>query len=227
VSFEVETFVTACQRAAAEVDPAGAVREVVGAAIGEGLSIDSALGTQRRADNDSLFLSDDLTVQRIIWIPGIPSVPHEHRMWAVVGVYAGEEVNHIYERSRDGLTELRTVAVVQGSVFVLDANAIHAVECARDEWTAALHVYGGDIVNGERNAWGPDGREVPFAEEDSARRAMFAPMRALAEEYATPIDDEARYLAVTALMAATKRERRYPGPAEARRIVAAAWRLEL
>ena len=88
-------------------------------------------------------------------------------------------------------------------------------------------MYGGDIVNGERNAWGPDGREVPFAEVDSARRAMFGPMRALAEEYAMPMDDEARYLAITALVAATERERRYPTPAQARSIVAAAWKLEL
>jgi hypothetical protein len=147
-------------------------------------------------------------------------------MWAVVGVYAGEELNRIYERSLDGLTEVRTRAVREREVFVLDADAIHSVENCGDGWTAALHVYGGDIVNVERNAWGPDGREVPFAEVASARRAMFGPMRALAEEYAMPIDDKARYLAIAALMAATERERRYPTPAEARQIVATAWKLE-
>ena len=185
------------------------------------------LGTELKGNNDTLFSSEALTVQRIIWVPGLPSVPHEHRMWAVVGVYAGEELNRIYERSPDGrLTEIRTRAVPERDVFVLDADAIHSVENCGDQWTAALHVYGGDIVHIERNAWGPDGREVPFAEVDSARRAMFAPMRALAEEHGTPIDSKARYLAITALTAATERERRYPTPAEARQIIAIAWKLE-
>jgi predicted metal-dependent enzyme (double-stranded beta helix superfamily) len=225
--FSADVFVREVQLASLAADPIAAVQEVVAEAIADGPSIDSVLGTERKTDNDSLFSSEDLTVQRIIWVPGLPSVPHEHRMWAVVGVYAGEELNRIYERSADGLTEVRSRAVQEREVFALDADAIHSVENCGDTWTAALHVYGGDIVNVKRNAWGPDGREAPFAEIDTARRAMFGPMRALAEEYATPMDDKARYLAISALMAATERERRYPTPDEARQIVAAAWKLEL
>jgi predicted metal-dependent enzyme (double-stranded beta helix superfamily) len=225
--FSANEFVREVQAASVATDPIAAVQQVVATAIADGSSIDSVLGTERKADNDSLFSSEDLTVQRIIWVPGLPSVPHEHRMWAVVGVYAGEELNRIYERSPGGLKEVGNRAIAEREVFVLDADAIHSVENCGDVWTAALHVYGGDIVNGERNAWGPDGREVPFTEVDSARRAMFGPMRALAEEYGTPMDDKARHLAIKALMAATERERRYPSPAEARLIVAAAWKLEL
>ena len=111
-------------------------------------------------------------------------------------------------------------------MFILDADAIHSVENPDRNWTAGLHVYGGDIVNIERSAWGPDGREVPFAENASARRAMFQPMRELAKEHGMKIDDEARYLAFTALTTETQRQRRYPTPAEARQIIAAAWNLE-
>ena len=223
--FSVDEFVRDVHTASVAPDPVAAVQEVVESVIADGSSIDSVLGTQLKADNDTLFSSDDLTVQRIIWVPGLPSVPHEHRMWAVVGVYAGEELNRIYERSLDGLTEVRTRAVQEREVLALDADAIHSVESSGVTWTAALHVYAGDIVNVERSAWGPDGAEAPFVEVDTAVRAMFEPMRALTQEYAIPMDDEARHLAITALMAATERERRYPTSAEARQVVAAAWGL--
>jgi predicted metal-dependent enzyme (double-stranded beta helix superfamily) len=223
--FSADEFVRDVQAASIAPDPVAAVQGVVESAVADGSTIDSVLGTQLKADNDTLFSSENLTVQRIIWVPGLPSVPHEHRMWAVVGVYAGEELNRIYERSLDGLTEVRTQAVKEREVLALDADAIHSVENSGATWTAALHVYAGDIVNVERSAWGPDGGEAPFAEVDTARRAMFEPMRALAQEYAIPMDDEARHLAITALMAATERERRYPTSAEARQIVAATWGL--
>ena len=42
---------------------------------------------------DTLFASPEITVQRIVWRGGARSNVHEHRMWAVVGVYAGAEVN--------------------------------------------------------------------------------------------------------------------------------------
>jgi hypothetical protein len=145
-------------------------------------------------------------------------------MWAVVGVYAGEELNRVYERSPGGLKESARRVVVPREVFVLDADAIHSVEnCRRRGWTAGLHVYGGDIVTVERSAWGPDGREVSFAANASASRAMFQAMYDLAAERDEALDDEARYLATVALRAWCERERRYPGPGEARRIVAAAW----
>ena len=225
--FSVDDLVAAVQAASGADDPVASVQEIVASTIADGPAIDAVLGTELKGDNDTLFSSEALTVQRIIWIPGLASVPHEHRMWAVVGVYAGEELNRMYERSPDGgLTELRTRAVPEHDVFVLDVDAIHSVENRGGQWTAALHVYGGDILHAERNAWGPDGREAPFADVDSARRAMFAPMHALAEEHGMPIDSTARHLAITALTAATELERRYPTPAEARHIIAIAWKLE-
>jgi predicted metal-dependent enzyme (double-stranded beta helix superfamily) len=173
--FDADVFVHEVQLAADAADPVTAAQEVVAAAIVDGVSIDAALGTTLTADNDTLFASPTLTVQRIQWVPGLPSIPHEHRMWAVVGVYTGEELNRIYERSFDGLREARSELVSERSLLVLDSDAIHSVENPRRARTAALHVYGGDILNGERNGWGPDGREAPFAQIDSARRAMFEP----------------------------------------------------
>ena len=225
MGFDAGTFISECQAAAVEVDPVTAVQEVVAAAIADGSSIDAALGTGFKSAPDTLFSSVDLTVLRIRWAPGFVSSPHDHRMWAVIGVYAGEELNRLYDRSPDGLWECGRRAVAQRDVFVLDSDAIHSVENADRGWTAGLHVYGGDILSVERSAWGPDGREVSFAEDLSAAMAMFQAMRDLAADLEKHLDDESRSLAFAALRAACERERRYPTPAQARRIIVDAWQL--
>lgn len=222
--FDAESFVNRCQSAATEDDVVAAVREVVSVAIGDGPAIDAALRTEFRRAGDTLFSSEVLTVQRILWPPGFVSAPHEHRMWAVVGVYAGAERNRVYERSPGGLSQCELRTVGEREVFALGADAIHSVESVpRAGWTAGLHVYGGDILTVERSAWGPDGREVSFAANASANRAMFQAMYDLAAERDEGLDDEARYLATVALRRWCERERRYPQPREARRIVAEAW----
>jgi predicted metal-dependent enzyme (double-stranded beta helix superfamily) len=99
VVFTPERFVAACRTAAADDDPDAAVREVVGMAIADGSSIDEALGTEYVYPADLSYSSPDLTIQRVLWSPGTAAAPHDHRTWAVVGVYAGEEVNGLYRRS--------------------------------------------------------------------------------------------------------------------------------
>jgi hypothetical protein len=59
----------------------------------------------------------------------------------------------------------------------------------------------------------------------AAAKAMFQSAYDLAEERGETIDDEARYLAMTALRDWYERERRYPTAAESRGIVADAWTL--
>jgi predicted metal-dependent enzyme (double-stranded beta helix superfamily) len=225
MTFDPEVFVADCRAAAGEGDAPTAVAEVLAAATDDGSSIDAALGAEYKREADVLFSSPNLTVQRILWPRGAVTSPHDHRMWAVVGVYGGEETNRLYKRSSEGLNECGGQSVAQGDVFVLGADAIHSVENAGSGWTAALHVYGGDILTVERSAWGPDGREVPYGEMTSAVKAMLQSAYDLAEERGAAIDDQALSVAITALLAWCKLERRYATPAEARGIVTDAWEL--
>jgi len=215
--FDAERFVSECQRALTSSDPVNAVRRIVGTAIGDSASIGDGY--------EVLLSSQDLTVLRIPWPPGLFTSAHEHRMWAVIGVYRGAELNHFHERTPNGLKECGERKVACGEVLALDTDVIHAVENPHREVTAALHVYGGDILAIERNAWGPDGREVPFGDDRSSFMSLFQSMNDLAEEHKKNLDDDARYDAFTALRAVCERDCRYPTYKEARRVIAEAWSL--
>jgi predicted metal-dependent enzyme (double-stranded beta helix superfamily) len=218
VTFDAETFVVACQAAADAEDPVGAVHEVVGASIRDADAIDAAVGT--KLGPETFFSSERLTVQRIVWPGGSWGEPHDHRMWSVIGVYAGEELNRLYERVPDGgLRESHTCAVSAHDVLTLGADVIHSVENPHRELTAGLHVYGGDIDGIDRSAWSPDGREVPLTENRSRWLSMFQVVRDLARERGERLDPDATYAVMQALRAACDRERRYLTPEEARPIV--------
>jgi predicted metal-dependent enzyme (double-stranded beta helix superfamily) len=88
--------------------------------------------------------------------------PHDHRMWAVIGIYTGQEDNTFYRRSAPGsptLTESGGKEVAVGDVLALGSDAIHAVANPKAHLTGAIHVYGGDFVNEERSQWGPGPEE--------------------------------------------------------------------
>jgi len=223
--FDPEAFVLQCRSAASTSDPAAAVEEVVSKCVDDPASIDAVLGSEFKGESDTLFSSADLTVQRIQWPPGIDSGAHEHRMWAVVGVYTGLEQNRIYRRTPEGIEESDRRALGEGETLMLGEDAIHSVENPLRRRTAGLHVYGGDILSADRSAWGPDGREVSFAVNAAPLRAMYQVMRDVAEEQGKRPEDGDRFVAITALQASCGLQRRYPTAAEARRIVEHAWNI--
>ena len=97
--------------------------------------------------------SPELTVQRIVWPNGVITPPHEHRMWAVVGVFRGQEDNELWRRTPIGLERCGGTEVGAGEVIVLGPEAVHAVSNPRRYSTIGLHVYGGDILTTPRSEW--------------------------------------------------------------------------
>jgi predicted metal-dependent enzyme (double-stranded beta helix superfamily) len=49
------------------------------------------LGKPRRAGVNVLYRSPELTIFNLIWGPQMCQLPHDHRMWAVIGIYTGRE----------------------------------------------------------------------------------------------------------------------------------------
>lgn len=92
--FEKEEFVSDCRAA---VGPQ-AVRELVARVVAETAAVLDRLGQPQRGGVDVLHRSDELTILNVIWAPAMSIMPHDHRMWAVIGVYSGREDNIFWQR---------------------------------------------------------------------------------------------------------------------------------
>jgi predicted metal-dependent enzyme (double-stranded beta helix superfamily) len=89
--------------------------------------------------------------------------PHNHDMWAVIGIYAGQEDNTFFRRDGTRLIESGGKRLETTDVAVLGDDTIHQVANPARRLTAAIHVYGGDFVNQPRSQWGPGERiERPY-----------------------------------------------------------------
>ena len=91
--FDLDRFIADCRLALAEDQSHKSVREVVGRAVSDPASILKELGEPRCAEVQKLYHSEDLTIFNVIWGPRMTIMPHNHQMWAVIGVYTGREDN--------------------------------------------------------------------------------------------------------------------------------------
>lgn len=159
--FDVDELVSECVAAGAETEPRLAVREALVRALARPDDIASSL-RPREGGISLLHHAPDLTVIHVVWAPGMQLFPHNHLMWAAIGIYAGQEDNTFYRRRGPGertLDESGGKELTVGDVVLLGDDTIHAVANPTRRLTGAIHVYGGDFVNQPRSQWGPGPRE--------------------------------------------------------------------
>jgi predicted metal-dependent enzyme (double-stranded beta helix superfamily) len=175
--FDTDRFLTDCQAAAGETEPRRAVREVLARALARPGEVADVL-RPHEAGITLLHHADDLTVIHVVWAPKMQLYPHDHRMWAAIGIYAGAEDNDFYRRSQTdhrGLQSSGGKRLSVGDTVVLGDDTIHAVTNPGDRLTGAIHVYGGDFVNQPRSQWGPGPvEERPYDIEDAHRQFALA-----------------------------------------------------
>lgn len=95
-----------------------------------------------------------MTILHIVWPPEVELFPHDHNMWAVIGIYGGREDNQFYRRIEDGRIEPHTGKTIsQQEVVSLGSDVVHSVTNPTKEWTAALHVYEKDFYTTPRTMW--------------------------------------------------------------------------
>ena len=162
--FEIEQFCADCRVAMKETDRERSVREVVTKAVSDPAALMRAIGEPDRAGVLALHRSDDLTVLKLIWGPEMTLMPHDHRMWAVIGIYQGREENTFYRRSeQDGLTKMGLKIMDPKDCSYLGETAIHKVHNPLTKLTSGLHVYGGDFFDTPRSEWDPESfEEMPY-----------------------------------------------------------------
>src|SRR5674476_1451732 len=62
----------------------------------------STHGTKRTFRHVRSTVASDLTILNVIWAPRMTIMPHNHQMWAVIGVYTGREDNIFWRRLPGG-----------------------------------------------------------------------------------------------------------------------------
>lgn len=174
MSFELDQFIADCKAATRETAAAQAVRDILARAVAEPAGVLAELGTPERGGIQKLFVSDELTVINVIWAPGMIIMPHNHNMWATIGVYGGREDNIFWRRVKDepqGLIEAAGAKSIGcGEVRPLGQDVIHSVSNPTRKFTAAIHVYGGDFFAQDRSEWDPEKlEEHPYDIEKNLR----------------------------------------------------------
>jgi predicted metal-dependent enzyme (double-stranded beta helix superfamily) len=168
--FEKERFIEECRAALKKSDAHAAIRELVARAVSEPAQIVRTLGEPRSAGVETIYKADDLTILNLCWGPRMVFKPHNHRMWAVIGIYGGREQNIFYRRAGKGLTQHGTKELNTKDTVPLGKSIIHAVTNPLDQITAALHVYGGDFFATPRSEWSPKTfEELPYDVEATMR----------------------------------------------------------
>ena len=96
--FDVDRFTGDCLEANAEVDAHKAVLALVERTCSDPAAVIAGLGEPSCAGVTRLYHSDELTILNIVWGPHMTLMPHDHRMWAVIGIYTGREDNIFWRR---------------------------------------------------------------------------------------------------------------------------------
>jgi predicted metal-dependent enzyme (double-stranded beta helix superfamily) len=155
---DLDRFIADCRAAMADGGTGHrTVREVVARAVSEPGALMEALGEPRRAGLNVIHHAPDMTILNLVWGPHMVLMPHDHRMWAVIGIYTGREDNIFWRRSEGGRIEAAGAkALSTRDCTVLGRDIVHSVINPIPRLTGAIHVYGGDFFGVERSEWDPE-----------------------------------------------------------------------
>ncbi len=164
MTFERDQFVADCIAAVAQPTPEPVIRELVAAAVSDSRALLRELGEPEQAGVQRIHVSDTLTIINVIWGPRMTLMPHNHEMWATIGVYAGREDNIFWRRTDAGndngdrglIEAAGAKSLGAGEAMPLGRDIIHSVTNPVPRLTGAIHVYGGDFFATERSEWEPE-----------------------------------------------------------------------
>ena len=147
--FSKDRFIDDCKAA---VDGGQkAIRELVLEAVADPAGIVAELGEPNAAGVYPLYQAPDLTVINFVWAPYMTLLPHNHNMFAVIGIYGGREDNVFWRRLKDpggpAIEAAGAESMGVGQAATLGPDIIHSVANPIRKLTPALHVYGGDFFN--------------------------------------------------------------------------------
>jgi predicted metal-dependent enzyme (double-stranded beta helix superfamily) len=169
---DIERFVADCVAANEEADAQAAINEVLARAVSTPNAVIAGLGDPEKAGLNVLLKSQTLTIFAATWTPQMNLMPHDHLMWANIGIYTGREDNIFWKRTPDGIKAHGADALFVKDTAMLRVDALHSVTNPLQRFTGGIHIYGGDFFNTTRSQWDPETLEE--GPSDGARiREMF------------------------------------------------------
>lgn len=153
---DLERFVSDCIAANSDHDPQAAVLEVLSEAVRNPSAMLAAVGEPMEAGIKVLHRSRSLTIFSAAWTPQMNLMPHNHLMWANIGIYTGREDNILWRQARDRIEAFGASALFAGDAAALPVDVIHSVTNPLLRFTGGIHIYGGDFFDTTRSQWDPE-----------------------------------------------------------------------
>jgi predicted metal-dependent enzyme (double-stranded beta helix superfamily) len=156
IMFDLDRFIADLRAALAERSRQ-ALKEVVARAVADPASLLRQIGEPEKAAVEVLHASPELTVLNVIWTPKQVTLPHGHRMAAIIGMYSGREDNTFWRRvsnpTKFQIEPAGGQALGTGDVTILGRDVIHSVVNPLVKISGAIHVYDGEFLTVERSMW--------------------------------------------------------------------------
>ncbi|MBT8401696.1 MAG: hypothetical protein KJO98_14555 [Rhodothermia bacterium] len=166
---DIERFVEDCVSANLETDAQAAVKEVLAKAVSTPDAVIAALGAPTKAGLNVLLRSPTLTIFAATWTPQMNLMPHDHLMWANIGIYTGREDNIFWKRLSTGIEAYGAAALFSKDAASLPEDALHSVTNPLLRFTGGIHIYGGDFFGTTRSQWNPETLEEEPSDGDVIR----------------------------------------------------------
>ena len=153
---EINRFVEDCIVANRESESQAAVKAVLARAVSDHRAALASIGEPHKAAINVLHRSAALTIFAATWTPQMNLMPHNHLMWANIGIYTGREDNIMWRRTAGGIEAFGAEALFEGDAASLPIDAIHSVTNPLLRFTGGIHIYGGDYFDTTRSQWNPE-----------------------------------------------------------------------
>jgi predicted metal-dependent enzyme (double-stranded beta helix superfamily) len=146
-----------------------AVETVLNSAVSHPASVLRGLGEPTAAGIQTLYRDASVTILNVLWAPLMVLLPHNHNMWASIGIYTGREDNILWQRAGRAIQATGAAALSERDVFSLPRDAIHSLTNPIGRLTGAIHIYGGDFFAPGRSEWDSETLEERPFEVDGLR----------------------------------------------------------
>ena len=174
MKFDLDQFIADCRTAIRQDSSHKFVREVLTRAISDPAEVLRVIGEPTQGAMIPLYRSEELTILNVVWAPNMYLLPHNHKMWGVIGIYTGREDNIFWRRVGDHPANIEAAgakSLSEKDAFPLGHDIIHSVINPVPRLTGAIHVYGGDFFGVVRSEWDPESlSECASSGEKMSRR---------------------------------------------------------